>query len=745
MGSPPIAFTSGEVSTYYVARVPNLKRIGGERRGPCPIHGGKDDNFAVNPEKGQWFCHSTCGRGGDILELEMALTGADFKAAKAEVFRIVGRADSSNGKRQGRPDITATYDYTDEAGRLLYQAVRYEPKDFKQRRPNSKGGWIWDIKGVRLVLYRLSELLRRHTETVFVCEGEKDVHCVEAWGLLASCNPMGAGKWRAEYSESIRGRSVVILPDNDDAGRKHAAVIAADLWGVAAAVRIVELPGLPEKGDVCDWRDAGGTLEQFCELTKAVAPMDPPMLSELRVRWGIAGEDPDKPASHSKTTEAGSLTTRCLSDVEAKPIHWLWPGRIARGKLTIIAGNPGLGKSQITASIAAVVTTGGRWPVDRQQCKPGHVLFLTAEDDPADTLRPRLEAAGADLRRVHVVDGVTVGYAGDGSCANRTFSLQADVQALGSKLAELGDVAVVVIDPITAYLGDTDSHKNSDVRGLLAPLSELAARHDTVIIGVSHLTKAAGMQALMRVTGSLAFVAAARAAYLVTDDRQDKTRRLFLPMKNNLGPDLTGLAFRIEGATVAGSGGPLTTSRVSWESEPVTMTADEAMQAESGSPSASALDAAKDWLRETLAHGSVAAEEVFDLAKAEGIKEKTLRRAANALGVRKAKLAMAGGWSWSFSPKVAKSAEDAQVSTVATFDEIGHLREIDGDSTAQEPHDRLDLCKQCDRNDWLWDGAAWVCAGCGTPCRNAAPDPGRSGVDCAATNEQPMSRVETSE
>jgi rubrerythrin len=175
------------------------------------------------------------------------------------------------------------------------------------------------------------------------------------------------------------------------------------------------------------------------------------------------------------------------------------------------------------------------------------------------------------------------------------------------------------------------------------------------------------------------------------------------------------------------------------------MTADEAMQAESGSPSASALDAAKDWLRETLAHGSVAAEEVFDLAKAEGIKEKTLRRAANALGVRKAKLAMAGGWSWSFSPKVAKSAEDAQVSTVATFDEIGHLREIDGDSTAQEPHDRLDLCKQCDRNDWLWDGAAWVCAGCGTPCRNAAPDPGRSGVDCAATNEQPMSRVETSE
>jgi hypothetical protein len=132
----------------------------------------------------------------------------------------------------------------------------------------------------------------------------------------------------------------------------------------------------------------------------------------------------------------------------------------------------------------------------------------------------------------------------------------------GCQTGRTGNVAVVVIDPISAYLGATDSHKNSDIRGLLAPLSEMAARHNVAIIGVLHMTKAAGAKALMRVNPSLAFVAAARAAFVVVSDSMDKTRRLFLPMKNNVGPDSTGLTFRIEGAIVASSAGPLATSRV---------------------------------------------------------------------------------------------------------------------------------------------------------------------------------------
>ncbi len=258
MADSGITFTPGEASTYYAARVPHLKqRRGTERRGPCPIHRGKDDSFAVDSETGGWFCHSRCGRGGDILGLEMALTGADFKTAKAEVFRIIGRPDSPNGNRPARAAILATYGYTDEAGQLLFQAVRMDPKGFKQRRPDGNGDWIWNLEGVRTVLYRLPELVKRPAETVFICEGEKDVHSLEAMGLLATCNPMGAGKWRAEYSEALRGRSAVVLPDNDGPGRKHAAAVAASLLGVADSVRMVELPGLPAKGDVTDWRNAG--------------------------------------------------------------------------------------------------------------------------------------------------------------------------------------------------------------------------------------------------------------------------------------------------------------------------------------------------------------------------------------------------------------------------------------------------------------------------------------------------------
>jgi hypothetical protein len=380
----------------------------------------------------------------------------------------------------------------------------------------------------------------------------------------------------------------------------------------------------------------------------------------------------------ARPAQGDSLTTRRISDIEAKPVRWLWQDRIACGKITIIAGNPGLGKSQITASIAAVVTAGGCWPVDGRQCTPGDVLFMSAEDDPADTLRPRLEAAGADLTRVHFVDGVPVGYTGDGVRTNRTFSIEADIQALGAKLAELGTVAAVVIDPITAYLGDTDSHKNAEVRGLLAPLSELAARHDVAIIGVSHLTKSVGAQALMRVTGSLAFVAAARAAYLVTADPQDKARRLFLPMKNNLARDSDGLAFRIEGATVPSPAGPLETSRVCWESQPVSITADEVMEAETAGHT-SVLDEAKGWLLETLADGPVASEQIFRRATAEGIAKKTIYRASKALGVQKSKGSMTDGWSWSLPPNLAKSAEDAQENNLTKFGEVGHLRESDSD------------------------------------------------------------------
>ncbi len=164
------------------------------------------------------------------------------------------------GASQASSAIVATYDYVDEDGHLLLQCVRYDPKDFRQRQHDGPG-WIWNLDGVRRVLYRLPKL--KSAARVFVVEGERDVHTIEKLGLIGTCNPMGAGKWRPEYAESLRGKQVVIIGDADKPGRKHAADVAQNLLGVAAEVRKLELPA---GKDISDWVNQGGTLRELEEL-----------------------------------------------------------------------------------------------------------------------------------------------------------------------------------------------------------------------------------------------------------------------------------------------------------------------------------------------------------------------------------------------------------------------------------------------------------------------------------------------
>ena len=247
-----------------------------------------------------------------MIGLEVALTGADFKTAKAQVFRLVGRIEPEyrpNGTRPNgylagaastKPTGTAggwreiaRYPYVDRDGRLLFEVIRYQKPDgdkgFRQCRPNGNGGIAWNLDGVAHVPFRLPNVLK--AEVVYLAEGEKDVHTLEGWGLVASCNPGGSGNSHlyAEWTDYFRDRHIVILPHNDEPGRKHAATVVAALLSVATSVRIVELPGLPAKGDVTDWRDAGGTFEQFRELVEAAKPMDAAALSELRAQLGTGG------------------------------------------------------------------------------------------------------------------------------------------------------------------------------------------------------------------------------------------------------------------------------------------------------------------------------------------------------------------------------------------------------------------------------------------------------------------------
>jgi hypothetical protein len=248
--------------------IQNAKPSGsGFMLGLCPFHDDHDPSFGFSTTTGCWECFAEGIKGGPFDYL-MRRSGRSFKEVLVEMGDSLGLsrpARNDNGTQQ------VVYDYRDEVGTLLHQVLRGRGKKFHQRRPGGHGGWINDLKGVRRVLYRLPELLARPSETVFVAEGEKDADRLVSLGLLATTNSGGAEKWRPSYSEDLVGRDVVILPDNDEPGLRHAEMVAKSCRGKAKSVRVVLLPGLGPKQDVSDWLDAGGDREKLEALVTEAA------------------------------------------------------------------------------------------------------------------------------------------------------------------------------------------------------------------------------------------------------------------------------------------------------------------------------------------------------------------------------------------------------------------------------------------------------------------------------------------
>jgi hypothetical protein len=309
------------------------------------------------------------------------------------------------------------------------------------------------------------------------------------------------------------------------------------------------------------------------------------------------------------------------------------------GKVTLIAGEPGLGKSQLTCAIAAMVTIAGRWPFDEGKAANGSVIILSAEDDAADTIRPRLEAAGADLGRVLIISAVRY----DDGRGRRGFNLQEDLKLLEIEIARTADVALVVIDPVSSYLGKVDSHNNADLRAALEPLSEMAGRLGICVLAVTHLNKSGNGSANNRIIGSIAFVALARTAHIVARDRTDKERRLFIPSKNNVGPEGKGLSFRTQLLEVTNG---IFAPAVVWEGT-VDISAEEALATHTEkSSSAPAREAAEEFLRMALADGPLPMRRIQAESKGAGLAWAAVRRAKDAIGIKPSKTALDGGWVW---------------------------------------------------------------------------------------------------
>jgi putative DNA primase/helicase len=370
-----------------------------------------------------------------------------------------------------------------------------------------------------------------------------------------------------------------------------------------------------------------------------------------------AASKPRKQGGTDKGGAPAGLVTICAADVTPKRVRAIWEDReggirLAQGEHTLIAGIPGLGKSQTSIAMAAAVSTGSDWPCGQGRAPLGSVIILAAEDSIEHTIVPRLIAAGADLNRVHFVQAVKERE------RQRTFSFQADFEKLAALVKEIGDVVLIIIDPVTAYMGKIDSHKNAEVRAVLAPLGQLAQECNVAIASITHLSKANtnSTKAIDRIIGSVAFIAAPRIGLIVIADPKDSDRRLLLHVKNNLSRPPVGLAFRIGGRVVSTDDkGDFSGSCILWETEPVAASADDALQSD-GNSERTAKDDAVAFLQSVLADGPVMVEAIEMAARSAGLlgedkrigQNKPFRSARDHLGIEsfQPKGLKAAGWCW---------------------------------------------------------------------------------------------------
>lgn len=319
------------------------------------------------------------------------------------------------------------------------------------------------------------------------------------------------------------------------------------------------------------------------------------------------------------------------------------PGVLYRGKVTVLGGVPGDGKSLISNDTAARVSAGAAWPVGNGRFAAAPVLLLTAEDDPADTIRPRLDMAGANCDRVHLIEGA---YRVNDTTGDRSLdlvSLITDLPAIEQKVVELG-AHLIVIDPLTSF-ADSDTNKTQDMRRLLDGLAQMAARTAVSVLVITHMNKRSDARAAMQmIAGSHVIVAAVRVVLVTARDPNDKARRLLLPVKCNIGPDEAGFAFRIEPKVhpVCGE-----VPMIEWETETVSdLSADDVLI--DSTPRAQAAveksSEVQEWLRDLLKSGPVEARVMWNRAKDAGYGERRVRTALKATKAVCEILGFQGAW-----------------------------------------------------------------------------------------------------
>jgi putative DNA primase/helicase len=598
-------------------------------RGPqvyvkCPFHDDCRASLSVNLKEGIWKCHALAcpgNKGGGLRDFEQMLTNCDRQTAWNSIYEAMGfkeKKPEPGSAEYGEPE--AVYPYVDRKGHLSYEKVRFPGKKFKVRRPDGKGGHIWNLDGIRLLLYNLPAALK--ASAVFITEGEKDADRLNALfdkrmsaerrhRFAATTNSGGAGQWNAADGKLLEGKRVYVLEDNDEAGRKRSEIILASVHPWAKKVKLIRLPGLKPKGDVSDWLLRHTAREFFAVLRRAE-------------KW--------RPEAENTAREEGVVYPDlvCLADVPPSAVTWLWEPYIPLGMLTMVSGDPGVGKTYIGYSIAAELTRGRR--LDGSSCRRANVVCLTVENAAAEVVRPRFEMLGGDVQRFFLLAGTV--QMNDGKEQRGAITLH-DIALLDETLAKT-HARLVIIDPIQSYFGaKVDMHRSNETRPLLDGLAKLAEKHDCAILLLRHVSKQSGGRAIHRGLGSIDLTGAVRSELLAGSLPDDPGSRALVHIKSNIGPYGPSIGYEIDDE-----------GKFCWLDGRCDITAAQLLESPRRTDGGSRLARAMEWLRSALAAGSRPSVEIQTSAKAGGISMATLRRAKDELGVKSQKAAMDDGWDW---------------------------------------------------------------------------------------------------
>jgi hypothetical protein len=601
-----------------MAEALDAKRSGSGWIARCVSHDDQNPSLSISEGSNSKVlikCHAGCSQ--DLVISRLKELGLWFQSTIPTKIR-----DSKEYKP------VAHYIYKDESGQPALQITRQEASDGSKKiiqQYFKENTWCYGgIKNLTCSVtpYRFFEW-KDSNEPIYLPEGEKCADFLASKGFNATATPGGANGWNDLYSKYFEGKDVIIIPDNDEPGRKYCEAVKISLMPICKSLRVVDLPGLATSEDIIDWAKRGGKKDALLDLVSKT-----PIIS-------LNG------------TQIDSNIVK-ISDVEIEEVEWLWYPYIPKNKSTIIEGDPGIGKSFITLAMATALSIGQPLP-GSDESKLAKTLMFNSEDGLGDTLKPRLKAMGADDSNIY------------------SYKIPLVLDDAGKRIIENAirtiQPALVTLDPLSAVIGsDVDIYKANQVRPFMTFISQLAEKYNCAIVLVRHLTKGGKDSAIYRGSGSIDFVGACRSALLVGCDPDDRSNRALVHIKSNLAPFGDALGYRIDNGRFVWAGkSNLTASRI--------------LSPAAKEEDTSALTEAEDFLKEFLEMGAQSSQRVESNAEAKGISKATLRRASQAIGIVKIRQGEdgkrgGGKWIWRLPDLDAQDLRTENLSTLIPKPEI---------------------------------------------------------------------------